>query len=279
MIVPIRSDKLSMNVAVRETLLEVQSEFQLITVADTVCFGKALLLDGHIQFTDLDEFAYHESFVHIPFLSLESAKRALVVGGGDGGILRELCRHTGLEQIDIVEIDRAVIDACKEQFPHVSCGAFNDPRVNLTVGDAFPFVKNAAAGTYDLILLDSTDTYEDENGELSAQLFTQEFYADCQRALSDHGMVVTQADNHVFCPYSLEHIQAEFRRVFERVGSYWALVPSFGGFSAFCWASKGAGVHWVEDSMLYPFGMRYLNPSTAHLGLNKTPFASPHAAD
>src|SRR5688572_17099164 len=111
---PIRGDKLSMRVAVKEHLHHQVTQYQTIDIYDTEVFGKVLLLDGHVQLSVLDERAYHESLVHIPMLSLDSPKRALVVGGGDGAVLRELCKHATLETIDMVEIDQGVIDACWE---------------------------------------------------------------------------------------------------------------------------------------------------------------------
>ncbi|MBS1706986.1 MAG: hypothetical protein JST40_14060 [Armatimonadetes bacterium] len=233
---PIRSDKFTFNVKVSDRVFANQTEFQHIEILDTEVFGKMLLLDGHIQLAELDEHAYHEALVHIPLGAVSNPKRALVVGGGDGGVLRELCKHP-LERIDMVEIDQGVVDACRTHLPNLSNGAFDDPRVHLTIGDAFPFVKHELE-PYDLIVIDATDTYEEEDGEISASLFTDVFYQDCLRILSNDGFVVTQADNLLFCPYSLEEIVKNFQRTFPVVGSYWAMVPSFGGFSGFCYAGK-----------------------------------------
>lgn len=233
---PIRSDRLSMSVAVSRRVASERSPFQQIDIVDTDALGRILLLDGHIQLATLDEAAYHEQLVQVPVLNLPSARTALVVGGGDGGVLRELVKHDRLERIDIVEIDEAVIRLCREHLPDVSAGAYDDPRVHLRVEDAFAFVRDARR-TYDLVVVDSTDVYEDEEGELSEALFTDAFYEDVRRVLSPDGIVVTQADNPVFCPYSVREVTELLGRVFPKVGQYWGPVPSFGGFSAFCWAS------------------------------------------
>jgi spermidine synthase len=266
---PIRSDKLSMNVLVTEHIAHRETEFQTIDIYDTEVFGKVLFLDGHVQLAEMDEHAYHESLVHIPLLSVESPKRALVVGGGDGGVLRELIKHESLEHIDMVEIDRGVVEVCREHMPEVSGAGFDDPRVHLHIADAFPFVKQVT-DRYDLIVMDSTDTYEEEDGALSEQLFTESFYQDCRRALSDNGILVTQADNLVFCPYSLESIQATFAQVFDKTGSYQAIVPSFGGFSGFAWASNGATVssEWRGPEI----ALRYLNKTTFALAFQPLSF-------
>jgi spermidine synthase len=236
---PIRAEALSMSAEATAHISHVKSDYQEIDVYQTEAFGKVLLLDGHIQLAELDERAYHECLVRIPVLNHALAKRALVVGGGDGGALRELCEFSTITSIDLVEIDQAVIDVCRENLPAVSSGAFEDPRVRVCVEDAFPFVKRVESA-YDVIILDSTDTYEDQSGELSEALFTEEFYADCARALAPGGVVITQADNPVFCPYSLRQIQSQLGSVFPVTGDYLGLVPSFGGYSAFCYGTFGS---------------------------------------
>ena len=258
---PIRSDLLSTSVAVERVLVREQSEFQRIEIVETPAFGRVLLLDGHIQLTQLDEHAYHEALVQIPLLSMANPRRALVIGGGDGGALREIVRHPGIEHVDMVEIDARVVALCREHLPSVSAGAFDDPRVQLHIADAFPFAKEDRE-PYDLIVLDSTDTYEEETGEISEMLFTRTFYSDCLRLLSEGGMAVTQADNLVFCPYSLRAIREEFAAVFPTVGSYLAIVPSFGGFSGYCWASKGAAPGTRMPGLGSTLGLRYLGEAT-----------------
>lgn len=269
---PIRSDKFRYEIKIKEVLHRSQTEFQTIEVFDTESFGRMLLLDGHIQLAELDERAYHECLVHIPLLSISEPKKALVVGGGDGGVLRELLKHPNLE-VDMVEIDSGVIDAARAQLPFLNEGCFESPRVSLYLQDAFPFVKDPSKGPYDLIVMDSTDTYEDEEGEISAMLFTQEFFRDCAALLSPNGFVITQADNPIFCPYSLEEISAQYGEVFAKVGSYQAFVPSFGGSSAYCWASNGPEIAkaWPENNL----ELKFLNPTTYVLAFQELPFHAP----
>ncbi|MEQ1822493.1 MAG: hypothetical protein ABL949_08285 [Fimbriimonadaceae bacterium] len=275
--IPIRGNKLSMNVEVRGHLFTRQSEFQRIDIVDTLCFGRMLLLDNHIQLAELDEHAYHESLVHIPMLSLNQPKRALVVGGGDGGVVREILRHNSIRHVDMVEIDRAVIDACTDFLPFLNGGAFDDTRLKIHVADAFEFVKGGLE-SYDLIVMDSTDVYEEEDGGLSEQLWTGEFYSAIHSLLSPEGIVVTQADNPVFCRYSLDSILATYRQAFAAAGSYWGLVPSFGGYSAFVWGSKGREVSFdwpgslpaMGQGMPHEFG--YLNAGTLAMAEGEVPF-------
>ncbi len=269
---PIRSDKLSMNVKVSGELFSQRSQFQEICIFDTDCLGRILTLDGHIQLSTLDEHAYHEALVQVPLLNVNSPKTALIVGGGDGGVLREVCKHDSIERVDFVEIDEMVISACKQHMPTLSAGAFEDPRCNLIIGDAFEFVRTANS-TYDLIVVDCTDVYEEEEGELSEMLFTEEFYRDCARILKPNGFVVSQADNIVFCPYSLRELSALYSSVFPVVGSYWALVPSFGGYSAYCWGSHEAKIAEQMPSH-QNCEMRYLNGATYAVGQLDPPFVS-----
>ena len=267
---PIRSDWLRMQASVKETIFSGKTEFQQIDIVDTDIFGRALLLDNHIQLTEFDERAYHEALVQIPLLNLDNPKSALIVGGGDGGVIREICRHASIEHIDMVEIDQGVVDACTQHMPSLSNGAFQDPRVHLHIADAFPFVKQTQR-KYDLIIVDSTDVYEEEEGELSEMLFTDEFYGDIRNCLSVGGMVATQADNLVFCPYSLEEIQALYSRIFPVTGHYQALVPSFGGFSGYVWGSKGATLKPVLPAS--SLDLHYLNASTYQLSMTPLRFS------
>ena len=259
-----------MTCSVNSTVYDAQTEFQRVTILDTEVYGKALLLDGHIQLTDFDEKAYHEALVQIPALNLPSFTKALVIGGGDGGVIRELCRHASVTQIDMVEIDKGVVDACREHMPSLSNGAFDDPRVRLHITDAFAWVKSAS-DTYDLIVVDSTDTYEEEEGEISEMLWTSAFYTDLLRLLAPNGFVVTQADNHVYCPYSSEEVSELFGSVFPAKGFYFALVPSFGGFSGFVWGSKGAEPA-TKLSAGFDQGWSTLNEATYNLAFSDLRF-------
>jgi spermidine synthase len=268
---PIRSDKLGMTVKVDRVLCDVTSPFQRIEIVETQAFGRTLFLDGHIQLTELDEAAYHECLVQIPLLSMNSPKRALVIGGGDGGVIREILKHASIESVDMLEIDPQVIDACRKHMPFLNRGAFEDPRLHLVIGDAFENIKALNPG-YDLIIADATDIYEEEEGELSEALFTEEFYVSLQMLLTERGLLVTQADNLLFCPYSLEDVMLSFDSAFPSSGSYWGIVPSYGGFSGFAWAGRMGGpkAEWPGSSI----PLAYLNPTTWALAFSPLPFCS-----
>lgn len=195
-----------MTVQVTEELCSKRSEFQKIDVYQTSKLGRMLLLDGIIQLTEFDEFAYHEMLAHIPLFAHENPKRLLVVGGGDGGVLREAGKHPELEVMDICEIDAEVIETAKKFFPNVSCG-YDDPRVAVHIADGSEFIKDRP-GYYDVIIVDSTDP-----GGPGAPLFGEQFYRDMKKALRPGGVIATQAES----PYLLPDIVQRLYKVSEQV--------------------------------------------------------------
>ena len=158
-------------------IASVETPFQKLQIFDTECLGRVLVLDGIVQTTEKDEFMYHEMLVHVPMYACPAPKRVLIVGGGDGGSLREVLKHP-IERVDMVEIDRQVVDLCVEHLPALNnAGAvFDDPRTNLVIEDAFEYLKEVGQG-YDVIISDSTDPIG-----AAEVLFSERFY----RLLKDH---------------------------------------------------------------------------------------------
>ncbi|AQK67912.1 Spermine synthase [Zea mays] len=173
---------------VENILYQGKSPYQEVLVFESSTYGKVLVLDGIVQLTDKDECAYQEMITHLPLCSIPSPKKVLVIGGGDGGVLREISRHSSVESIDICEIDQLVIDICKEFFPHLSVG-FEDPRVQLHVGDAVEFLRNAPEGTYDAIIVDSSDPIGP-----AQELVEKPFFETIARALRPGGVLCNQAE-------------------------------------------------------------------------------------
>ncbi|MCI5778599.1 MAG: polyamine aminopropyltransferase [Lentisphaeria bacterium] len=180
-------------IEVTRTLCSRQSRYQKIEVYETRKLGRLLLLDGIIQLTSADEFAYQEMMAHLPYYVHGAPENVLVIGGGDGGVLRELGRHPGIRQLDLCEIDFEVIRAAQEFLPELACG-FNDPRVRVNIADGSEYVKSHPE-EYDLIIVDSTDP-----GGPGAPLFTADFYADLKRALRPGGVAATQAESPWLLP-------------------------------------------------------------------------------
>ncbi|KAL6766345.1 SPD1 [Auxenochlorella protothecoides x Auxenochlorella symbiontica] len=179
-----------LSLKVDEVLYQGRSEFQDIAVFKTGAFGKVLVLDGAIQCTERDEFSYQEMIAHLPLCALaRPAKKVLVVGGGDGGVLRELSRHSSLEAIHMAEIDGGVVEAAKIHFPGMAIG-FSDPRVSLHICDGIKFVQDAEENTYDAIIVDSSDPVGP-----AEVLFQQPFFEAMHRALKPGGVVCTQGES------------------------------------------------------------------------------------
>lgn len=179
-----------LSLKVKEVLYRGKSNFQDICVFASEAYGHVLVLDGVIQATDRDEFSYQEMMAHLPMCALECpAKRVLVVGGGDGGVLRELARHTQLEEIHIAEIDRDVLEVSKRFFPGMAVG-FKDSRVKVHICDGIKFVQEAAEGSYDVIIVDSSDPVGP-----AEVLFQQPFFEALHKAVRVGGIICTQAES------------------------------------------------------------------------------------
>lgn len=186
-----------LSIRVNEHLYTEQTEFQRIDVFDTPEFGRMLIMDECMMLTDKDEFVYHEMITHVPMAVHPNVKRALIIGGGDGGALRELTRFPSLEHVDLVEIDEAVVRICREYFPKVAC-AFDDPRLAIHYADGLKFVRGKV-DEYDLIIVDSTDPFGP--GE---SLFTKEFYGNCYKALKADGLLVNQMESPYYKAFARE---------------------------------------------------------------------------
>ncbi|NMA37290.1 MAG: polyamine aminopropyltransferase, partial [Papillibacter sp.] len=169
-------------------LYSAQSSFQRIDIFQSVEFGRFLTLDGYMMLTEKDEFIYHEMITHVPLAVHPDAKNILVIGGGDGGAVRELCRYRTVKAIDLVEIDPLVVEASREHLPFTAC-SLDDPRVTIYYEDGVKFVRRKKAA-YDLIIVDSTDPFGPGEG-----LFTREFYGSCYMALKEDGIMVNQHES------------------------------------------------------------------------------------
>lgn len=190
-----------------------QSKFQKIDVYDTEAVGRLLLLDGKTMVSDKDEFVYHEVVSHIPYMVSRSCKKVLIIGGGDGGVVREFVKHADIERIDLVEIDERVIEVSKIYFPDCTSG-LSDKRVRVLPEDGFAFIKRAKA-EYDIIVVDSTDPVDFASG-----LFTDEFYQDVYNALTEEGIMMNQTENPFLDEFGIKNIYNNMRKVFPIVNSF-----------------------------------------------------------
>jgi spermidine synthase len=243
----------ALSIEIEEHLLSKKSKYQQIDVFKTKTCGNMLVLDGIIQATELDEFAYQEMLTHIPMRSHPNPKKVLVIGGGDGGVLRELSRYECIEEIDICEIDEEVISASKLYLPSMACG-FNDSRVNLQVADGSIFIKDKQKN-YDVIIVDSSDPLGP--GEA---LFQSPFYEGMKTALADGGVIATQAESFFLHAETVRSLMKICRTLF--INAYYSAMymPTYpGGNIGICVASdsidpripSGDDPKFLEDLKYY----------------------------
>lgn len=220
-----------------------------------------MVLDGIVQTTEGDEFIYHEMLAHVPLFAHGSARRVLIVGGGDGGMLREVVRHRDVERVVQVEVDAGVIETCREHLPNHSAGAFDDPRAEVVIADGARFVAETAE-RFDVVICDSTDP----EGPGTA-LFGPAFYAGCRRSLAPGGVLVTQNGVAFLQPEVAGGTAPELARHFRDWHFFSAAVPTYvGGIMLFGWATDDASLRAVPAETLRErhaasgIRTRYYNP-------------------
>jgi spermidine synthase len=213
------------------------TEHQHLVIFENDTWGTVLMLDGVVQLTTADEFIYHEMMAHVPLMSLKRPQRVLVIGGGDGGVLREVLKHPSVERATLCEIDRAVIDLALKHYPGVSGGAFEDTRTEIVIADGVKYLAQTRHD-YDAIIVDSSEPIGP-----SARLHEREFFAKCKRALKDGGILVSQTGLPFLFPQHLARTVRYLGRLFTAVRPYLCTQPSyFGGPFAICAASDDAGL-------------------------------------
>ncbi len=220
-------------------LYENRTEHQHLIIFDNATFGRVMMLDGVVQLTTRDEFIYHEMMAHVPLFSLgaDRAKRVLVIGGGDGGVMREVLKHKSVERLVLCEIDRTVVDLSKEHLPEISQGAFEDPRVEVVIADGVRYVAETSE-RFDAIIVDSTEPVGP-----AAVLFTREFFEGCARCLNAPGVLITQNGLPFLHPDHLAGTMALFDTIFADKAAYLCDQPTyFGGPFALAWAANDGGL-------------------------------------
>ena len=216
-------------------LYDSETEHQRLRLFENARFGRVLTLDDVVQTTEGDNFVYHEMMAHVPLFAHGAARRVLIVGGGDGGLAREVLKHASVEHVTMVEIDASVVAFSKEYLPSLSAGAFDDPRLELVIADGAAFMAAEGPG-YDAILVDSTDPIGP--GEV---LFTETFYGHARRRLAAGGILVTQNGVPFLQPEELTNSLRAFAALFADWGCYLAHVPTYaGGPMALGWGAMDA---------------------------------------
>ena len=233
--------KMKMAWKVRAVLHQEQSKYQNIQVLQTECLGKLLLLDGKTMVSEKDEFIYHEVMAHIPYAVSPHCKNVLIIGGGDGGVVREFAKHSDIEKIDLVEIDERVIEVSKRFFPQCT-SALSDKRVSIIAQDGMEFIKQRK-NHYDVIVVDSTDPEDFASG-----LFTEDFYSNVSEALTEHGIMMNQTENPFYDEFGIKKIYRNMQKAFPNVQSFAAPMIIYPGvFWTFGFCSKG-----LKATHIYP---------------------------
>lgn len=257
------------SIKVKEQIYSEQTPFQKIAFFESYDFGRFFTLDGLMMVNEKDEFIYHDMIVHVPMAVNPDIKKVLVIGGGDGGTVRELSRYKSIETIHLVDIDERVVQLCKEYLPQTACG-FDDTRVSTFFEDGVAFVKKNKS-FYDLILVDSTDPIGPGEG-----LFTTEFYKDCYNALNGNGILINQHESPYFTNYAAEMKKAhkKLKSIFEVCKVYQFHMPTYAsGHWLFGFASKGLDPirdHNKEEWESMGLKTKYYN-SDIHVGAFQLP--------
>jgi spermidine synthase len=226
-------DTVELAFRVEKTLFSRRSRFQQIDIVQSLDHGLILLNDGVVMFTERDEFIYHEMIAHVPLFVHPAPRSVLVIGGGDGGTVREVLKHPDLERVVLVEIDEVVVEACRDHFPSVR-SAFADPRLEVRFEDGLQYVAESGPA-FDIAIVDSTDPIGPGAG-----LFEQPFYENVARRLADDGILVTQAESPFYHGRTQREMLANQRPFFRQLHLY--LYPTLaypGSLYSFGFASKG----------------------------------------
>lgn len=230
---------------VRRTIHRAPSRYQDIWIFENEAFGRVLALDGLVQVSEQDEFIYHEMMAHVPMFAHGGARHVLIVGGGDGGVLREVLKHASVQRAVMVEIDREVIDLCRAHLPSVSAGAFSDPRAEVIVADGLEFLRRTQ-DTFDVILVDAPDPVGS-----GRTLFSTAFLAACRARLRPGGILVAQGGVGFLQAKQIRRTAFRLRELLGDVAAYTASVPSYyGGAMVFVWAAETAHKRLVPEDML-----------------------------
>ena len=228
------TDHARLSLRVERQLFSAESEFQRIDVLESTEFGKVLVVDGDLMLTEKDEFIYHEMITHVPMAVHPDVKKVLVIGGGDGGVVRELIKYETIETIDVVEIDPLLVEVCRKYIPEIA-NSLTDPRVAIYHEDGLRFIRSRT-DEYDLIIIDSPNPFGPGEG-----LFTKEFYGNCYNALHEDGIMINQNESPFYAEeaYQCQRMHKRIVETFPICRVYQAHIPSYpSGHWLFGFASK-----------------------------------------
>lgn len=259
-----QSNTVKYSVKIKQVVATGESKYQKMAVFDTEDMGRIMTLDDVVQLTTKDEFVYHEMIAHVPLFTHGNAKKVLVIGGGDGGTVREVLKHP-VEEVHHVEIDEMVVETSKKYFPTLSSG-FSDPRYKLFCEDGIEFVKNNKG--YDIIIIDSTDPIGPAVG-----LFSVDFYKNVRQALTENGIMVAQTESPFFYADLLRRIYKDISSVYKHTSIYTAVIPTYpGAYWTFTMGSKSIDPLSVDLKDELNFSTKYYTPQIHKYSLILPPF-------
>ncbi|AKX97263.1 polyamine aminopropyltransferase [Moorella thermoacetica] len=262
----LQTPDLAISVRLNQTLHHEKTPYQELAVVDTEAYGRMLLLDNIIQTTVKDEFFYHEMIAHVPLNTHPNPRTALVIGGGDGGVVREIVKHPSIEKVTLVEIDARVVANAREYLPEIACG-LDDARVEIRFEDGIEHVRQRE-NTYDVIIVDSTDPIGPAVG-----LFSAEFYRNVYRALKADGVFVAQTESPIFNSRLIRRIQRDLKEIFPIARLYLTTVPTYpGGLWAFSLGSKKYDPLEVDWRQAPKVATRYYTPAIHQAAFSLPPF-------
>ncbi len=262
------NDTVGNTIKIKEKIFSGRSDFQKIEIVDTYHYGRTLILEGSVQLTERDEFTYHEMISHVPLFTHPHPEHVLVIGGGDGGTIREVMKHPTVTRAKLVEIDPLIIEKSKQFLPFVSC-EMDNPRVEVIIQDGIRYIK-PHQGIFDVILIDSTDPVGP-----AVDLYGEEFFENVYKALKDDGIVVAQSESPFFDQHIVRELYALLKPLFPIRKMYLAPVPSYpSGLWSFVFCSKKYDPilhNRCEDLRRLNFIMRYYNEA-----IHQAAFAIPN---
>jgi len=254
-------NKSSIGIKIKKEIISEQTPFQKLDIYETESFGKLLVLDDCVMVCERDEFVYHEMITHMPLCAHPNPKKALVIGGGDGGSVREILKHPSIEEVVLCEIDKRVVELCQEHMPQVAHQLIN-PKVKLAFEDGFEFLPNYK-NYFDFIITDSTDPVGP-----GAALFTQKYYQLVKESLHEDGIMTCQSESPWFFADALTNLTKNICETFLHVETYIAMIPFYpSGFWTMTFASDKYSLKNFnkEKSAAISKSCRYYNPQI-HLG-------------
>ncbi|OED33314.1 spermidine synthase [Planococcus maritimus] len=249
-----QTENFGITMKINKTLHTEQTDFQYLEMAETAEWGNMLFLDGMVMTSEKDEFVYHEMVAHVPLFTHPNPENVLVVGGGDGGVIREILKHPSVKKATLVDIDGKVIEYSKKFLPSIASG-LEDARVEVIVGDGFMHIAESE-NEFDVIMVDSTEPVGP-----AVNLFSKGFYAGISKALKEDGIFVAQSDNPWFTPDLIKQVQSDVKEIFPITKLYLANIPTYpSGLWSFTIGSKKYNPLEVPAEHFHDIDTKYYTP-------------------